>query len=397
MLRKQLSQETKEKESLQQQLILKNERYNQLQSDNTRLHRQNTELKEQLTRQRTESQQQMMQERAVAAEEKERMINSHSQAEQQFRLRIQQMETRLQELQQEIDSLKVERPEVRYTQLQVPPQDQNSWNVPRDQVEIIGEIGRGGWGIVLKGLFRGQSVAVKKAFQEILDQPYTIRLMKREIQIMASVQHPNLVRFIAAVIDDKVDRGKETPLLIVEMMDVDLRHAYKTSDLGTNKIPIFRDVAYALHYLHEHQEPIIHRDVSAPNVLLQCLKGGTYRAKLSDFGSANKVKDSRTAGAGAICYTAPEAFPPVDLQAPLPPQTPKVDVYSYGILLAEVITKTMPTTENRRQLLHEVKGRWTLMYDLICSCTKPSPSNRPTMASILNTLNRIPTPRPRKV
>ena len=334
-------------------------------------------------------------ERRVAAEQRHRMLDSHSQQEEQFRYQLQEMETRVHELQQQLEGARTQNHNAHSTQLVVPAQDQGSWNVPRDQVETIEELGRGGWGLILKGRFRGQLVAVKKAFREILQQPYTIRQMRREIQIMASVQHPNLVRFIAAVIDDRVDRGEETPLLVVELLDMDLRHAYSTVDLGKNKVSIFRDVAYALHYLHEHQEPIIHRDVSAPNVLLECLQGDSYRAKLSDFGSANKVKDSRTAAPGAICYTAPEVFPPVDPEAQLPPQTPKIDVFSYGVLLAEVITMKMPTTENCRWLFREVQGKWQLMYDLISSCTKPNPSDRPTMASILNTLNRIPTPRPR--
>ena len=76
---------------------------------------------------------------------------------------------------------------------------------------------------------------------------------------------------------------------------------------------VFRNVASALKYLH--QEPIIH-------------------SKLSDFGSANLVKYATTCtpGEGAIIYAALEAFP----QLPTSPQTPKIDVYSYGVLLGEV-------------------------------------------------------------
>ena len=93
---------------------------------------------------------------------------------------------------------------------------------------------------------------------------------------------------------------------------MNLRTAYENGHLqNTNKLLIFHDVAYALHYLHEHEEPIIHRDVSAPNVLLEALPGGTWRAKVCDFGSANLAQLSWTLGEGAIIYTAcPRNIPP---------------------------------------------------------------------------------------
>jgi hypothetical protein len=66
-----------------------------------------------------------------------------------------------------------------------------------------------------------------------------------------------------------------------------------------------------------------------------------------------------------------------------------------GIVVVEVVTKTMPTTENRHQLFGEVERKWRLMHDLVSHCTEVSPHARPTMADILNILNRIPMARPR--
>ena len=184
-------------------------------------------------------------------------------------------------------------------------------------------------------------------------------------------------------------------LLLLELLATNLRHAYKHSEFELGKaLPIFCDVAYGLHYLHEHQEPIIHRDVSAPNVLLEALPGGMWRAKLSDFGSANLLKRATTLGVGAIVYSAPEMFPHEGPMAPMPRPTTKCDVFSYGIVLLEVITKTMPTTENRHQLFREAEKQWRVMHDLIAQCTQSSPYDRPTMASVLKSLYQFPVAYP---
>ena len=120
-----------------------------------------------------------------------------------------------------------------------------------------------------------------------------------------------------------------------------------------------------------------------------------WRVKLSDFGSANFLKQAKTLRVGAIVYTAPEMFPREGPSAPMPRPTTKCDVFSYGIVVVEVITKIMPTTENRHQLFGEVERKWRLMYDLVSRCTEVSPRARPTMADVLNTFNQIPTARPR--
>ena len=264
--------------------------------------------------------------------------------------------------------------------------------VKRNEVVTIKEIGRGASGLVSKGRFHGQEVAVKQIHHEILAQQHVMEEFRREVRIMASIQHPNLVRFIGAVFDESVQNLTATPLLLLELLQKNLRQAYEESDLGFGvALSIFRDVAYGLHYLHEHQEPIIHRDVSAPNVLLEALPGGTWRAKLSDFGSANFLKRSKTPAMGAIVYTAPEMFPREDPTAPMPRPTVKCDVFSYGIVLIEVITRSMPSTDNRHRLFQELQRKWSEIHDLVIQCTQTSPSNRPTMSCVLNTLYRVPT------
>ena len=148
-------------------------------------------------------------------------------------------------------------------------------------------------------------------------------------------------------------------------------------------------MAYALHYLHEHQEPIIHRDVSAPNVLLQHIHPGIWSSKLSDFGSANLAKHCKTAGAGAIIYSAPETFPPRNLYDPLPKQTTKIDVFSYGYLLAELIVEEMPSPERRAVMLSRISWEWAPMHNIITACTECEPERRLTMTPVLEKLHTV--------
>ena len=265
-----------------------------------------------------------------------------------------------------------------------------SWRIDRSEIERIPHehLGVGAWGIVYSGHFHGERVAIKYAHRELLKIQGTVEMIKREVGIMAHIQHPNLVRFIGAVLDRDVEIKKKVPIIVLEHMDMNLRTAYTDEVLNhVTMLSIFCDVAYALHYLHEQITPIIHRDVSAPNVLLKRLQNQSFRAKVSDFGSANLAKQSKTAGAGAIIYTPPEMFPQEDIMAEPPEQTVKVDVYSYGIVLLEVVSREMPVVEKRRTLLQLCESNWKKIYDIVRWCTRPGAEDRPAMREILNLLN----------
>ena len=261
-----------------------------------------------------------------------------------------------------------------------------SWKVSRSEIQAIPrrkEIGRGAWGEVYSAIFRGKDVAIKIVHEEIF-HVFTIDLIKREIMIMSHVQHPNLVRFIAAVWDEAVEEKKEAPIIVSELMDMNLRKAYRARDLSSSLISIFCDVAYALHYLH--CQGIIHRDISAPNVLLKYSSNRSILAKVSDFGSANMAKQSKTVGAGAVLYSAPEMFASITSSQK---QTPKVDVYSYGVLLLEVTSREMPSRDSYKGMLQLLATQMPDIHKLIVQCTEHSPTNRPTMCDILSILNRL--------
>ena len=234
-------------------------------------------------------------------------------------------------------------------------------------------------------------MAIKYVHKELLGTLSTLEMVKREINILAHIHHPNLVRFIGAVLDHDVETRSDVPIIVLELLEMNLHAAYEKKYISqaATMASIFCDVAYALHYLHEQTTPIIHRDVSAPNILQKKLSNQLYRAKVSDFGSASIAKLSSTTGAGAIIYTAPEMFPQNDLMADPPEQTVKVVVFSFGIVMLEVICREMSVPEKRRALLQNCEIQWKYIYDLIQQCTKQNPSDRPTTREILQYICRI--------
>ena len=365
----------------------------ELKQENISLQAENKNLKQRIETYQAESQRYNEQERTTSQKmaEKEKQMQQQKQQsdneKRQLERQKQYFQQQAQDMQRRLEVAESKTSQSKFSKLQIPRLDQDSWNVRRQEVVLQDNLGHGAWGSVCRGLFRGQQVAVKCAHTKILHKN-TIDQLKREIRIMAHVQHPNLVRLIAAVVDAGVERGTDSPLLVLELLDTDVRSAYKRKIVNFQKdalLSIFREVAYALHYLHEHQEPIIHRDVSAPNVLLQQIHPGVWKAKLSDFGSANLVKHSKTPAPGAIIYSAPETFPSRVVQK----QTTKIDVYSYGYLLAEAIAKEMPS--EKETLLLKIQSEWVDMYNVITACTAYEQEDRLTMTQVLEQLNKLPS------
>ena len=255
------------------------------------------------------------------------------------------------------------------------------WNVPRSEVYLNMQkfLGTGAWGFVVEGTFRGQQVAVK-CLHDVIRSPKFAEVMRKEIAIMAQVRHPNLVLLIAAVIDTKKD-----PLIVTELLETSLRKAYEENLLqNSSKLNIFRDIAAALNYLHLHHcGEIIHRDVSSANVLLEAKPNSQWKAKLSDFGSAKLAIEAKTTAPGAPVYSAPEVRKEMRI-----PQTAKLDVYSYGILLCEVTVEQFPDKESLPSMMQEVQDKWAFLHRLINSCIQNRPDRRPTMSYILSELNK---------
>ena len=175
------------------------------------------------------------------------------------------------------------------------------WIIRRDEV-ILSErsLGVGAWGNVYEGTFRGCQVAVKQIHDLILS-PHNRRLFEREMSIASRCRHPHLLQFIGATNDDG------SPLFITELLDTDLRNVLTQRALHHEEVVcIALDVAKGLNYLHLNKPfPIIHRDISSSNVLLW-RRDDCWRAKLSDYGAANFMRQYMTSNPGARIYAAPE-------------------------------------------------------------------------------------------
>ena len=125
------------------------------------------------------------------------------------------------------------------------------------------------------------------------------------MNIASKCRHPHLLQFIGATVDEG------SPLFVTELMEKSLRTLLEQQQLSEVEIrTISLDVARALNYLHQKKpEPIIHRDVSSANVLLW-RQGDQWRAKVSDYGTANFMQQTIAVAPGAMIYSAPEALTP---------------------------------------------------------------------------------------
>ena len=249
------------------------------------------------------------------------------------------------------------------------------WAISRDEL-ILGNkmLGTGGWGYVTEATYRGRRVAAKCLHKEIVS-PYNRELFAKEMKTSARCRHQNLIEFIGAVPDHPA-------IIVTELMDYTLREALGNSRATPHHVhPISMNVAQGLLYLHNIQpHPLIHRDVSAPNVLLKAAGNG-WIAKLSDLGSAQFANLAKTPGPGCFLYAAPE----VRQEDSARHQTVKMDVYSFGVLLIEMLTRDTPKG-SIEALVQSVQPRWPHHVPLITSCTATDPTQRPSMQEVIDQL-----------
>ncbi|XP_021727072.1 cysteine-rich receptor-like protein kinase 2 [Chenopodium quinoa] len=192
------------------------------------------------------------------------------------------------------------------------------------------KLGQGGFGTVYKGVLAdGREIAVKRLF---LNNKHRAADFYNEVNIISGLQHNNLVRLLGCSCS-----GPESLLVYEFLPNKSLDHFIFDPLLGRTlnwkkRYGIMIGTAEGLAYLHENAiTRIIHRDIKASNILLDA----KFRAKIADFGLARTFQDDKshisTAIAGTQGYMAPEYLAHGQL-------TEKADVYSFGVLLLEIVT-----------------------------------------------------------
>ena len=201
-------------------------------------------------------------------------------------------------------------------------------------------LGVGSYGAVYRAKC-DQLVCAAKVLHPILFQtgdPAAHRIVERfqrEIDFLSGLRHPNIIQYLGSCADPE----SRLPVLFMELMDESLT-SFLERPADSPPLPLHvqvnigHDVAQALSHLHCHE--VLHRDLSSNNVLLI----GSRRAKVTDFGMAKLLgSDPRltpTYCPGTNAYMSPEAL------ADPPAYTSKLDVFSCGVLLVQLITRKWP-------------------------------------------------------
>ena len=183
---------------------------------------------------------------------------------------------------------------------------ETQWVVGRDEIILTEkELGGGGWGEVKVAKFREIEVAAKMLYTDIRSDYYRL-LFIREMNMAARLRHPHLVQFIGATLEGEM-------IILTELMTTSLRSVLESGHMSRKCIvSISVQVCQALNYLHLIKpNPVIHRDISSANVLLNPLPNDCWRAKVTDYGSVNTLEALRTENPGNPVYAAPEAQNPI--------------------------------------------------------------------------------------
>ncbi|KDP31585.1 hypothetical protein JCGZ_14810 [Jatropha curcas] len=208
------------------------------------------------------------------------------------------------------------------------------------------EIGRGAGGIIYKGILSDQRVAaVKQLINEASDQGEAE--FWAEVSIIGKLNHMNLIEIWGYCAE-----GKHRLLVYKYMENGSLAENVSSNRLDWEKrFSIALGTAKGLAYLHEEcLDWVLHCDVKPQNILLD----SDYQPKVSDFGLSRPLKKDNNEVSklsrirGTRGYIAPEWV----FNQPI---TSKVDVYSYGMVLLEIVTGKNPTAVEDRRLVSWVK------------------------------------------
>ncbi|XP_051931594.1 mitogen-activated protein kinase kinase kinase 12-like isoform X2 [Hippocampus zosterae] len=245
-----------------------------------------------------------------------------------------------------------------------------AWEVPFEEISDLQWVGSGAQGAVFLGKLHGQEVAVKK-----------VRNIKEtDIKHLRKLKHPNIITFKGIC--------TQAPCYCILMEYCAQGQLYEVLRAGRKITPsLLMDwamgVAGGMNYLHLHK--IIHRDLKSPNILI------TYddAVKISDFGTSKELSDKSTkmSFAGTVAWMAPEVIRNE-------PVSEKVDIWSFGVVLWEMLTGEVPYKDVDSSAIIWGVGNNSLQLPVPDSCPDSfklllrqswncKPRNRPSFRQIL--------------
>ena len=216
--------------------------------------------------------------------------------------------------------------------------------IMKDLVRTGRKLGHGAFGVVEELSGGGTFYACKKLHEAIVDtqdkaaMQWVSRFVS-ECKLLSDVRHPNIVQFMGLFFTD----DSPFPFLVMEQLDTSLDHFLeeRTQDViipMSLKLHILRDVAKGLVYLHGRNPPVIHRDLTACNILLN---KSLMQAKIGDLGNAIIIDPIRLATTltqmpGTYLYMPPEALGPNAVY------DTSLDMFSFGHLFLYTIIQVFP-------------------------------------------------------
>lgn len=242
------------------------------------------------------------------------------------------------------------------------------------------------------------TASMRKRTSIINHQPESRILAKfeKECHLLSNLRHPYIVQFLGVFID----KVSSTPIIVMEYLPMSLTSCVSKKPLIPRylQISILSNVALGLAYLHGHSPSIIHRDLTANNVLLT----SNIVAKITDFGVArilsltSKQAYHMTQAPSIAAYMPPEASTTSTCNCSL-------DVFSFGALIVHLVAQQWPTPSSaisaktgnmlseleRRKSHLDLVGEDHCLYKLITECLQNDPTRRPTVSSIVSSLSSL--------
>ncbi|KAB5517148.1 hypothetical protein PHYPO_G00186110 [Pangasianodon hypophthalmus] len=252
-------------------------------------------------------------------------------------------------------------------------------------IEVEEVVGRGAFGVVCKAKWKGKDVAIKTIESESERTAFFV-----ELRQLSRVNHPNIVKLYGSC---------QNPVCLV-MEYAEGGSLYNVLH-GAEPLPHYTashamswcmQCAQGVSYLHGMKpKALIHRDLKPPNLLL--VAGGTV-LKICDFGTACDIQTHMTNNKGSAAWMAPEVFEGNNYSE-------KCDVFSWGIILWEVITRRKPFDEiggpafrimwavHRGTRPPLIKNLPKPIESLMTRCWSKDPSQRPSMEEIVKIMTHL--------